>query len=72
MPTPINPTRPIGGVPASETDPRSNRLPAKRGYEASPSGTADLSHQHGSADSPDAGDTVALDCVGTAELAEGA
>ena len=46
MPSAIDPTKPIGGVPASKADLRSNLQAAKDGIEALQSGKTDLGHQH--------------------------
>jgi hypothetical protein len=70
MPSQIDPTKPVDGVPASKADLRSNLQSARDEIEALQSGKADLGHQHGLADINDAGALAGLDQVDTAEIAD--
>lgn len=72
MPSQIDPTKPVDGVPASKADLRNNLQFAKNEIEALQSGKADLGHQHGLAHISDAGALAALDQVDTAEIADAA
>jgi hypothetical protein len=72
MPSQIDPTKPIDGVPASKADLRANLQSAKSEIEALQSGKADLGHQHGVADISDAGALASKDTVATADIADDA
>ena len=72
MPSQIDPTKPIDGVPASKADLRANLQSAKNEIEALQSGKADLGHQHGVADISDAGALASKDTVATADIADDA
>jgi hypothetical protein len=72
MPSQIDPTKPIDGVPASKADLRSNLQAAKDEIEALQSGKTDLGHQHGLGDITDAGALAGLNQVDTADIADAA
>ena len=68
MPSQIDPTKPIDGVPASKADLRANLQSAKDEIEALQSGKADIGHQHGLADISDAGALAGKDTVAAADI----
>ena len=68
MPSQIDPTKPIDGVPASKADLRANLQSAKDEIEALQSGKADVGHQHGLADISDAGALAGKNTVGTVDI----
>ena len=68
MPSQIDPTKPIDGVPASKADLRANLQSAKDEIEALQSGKADVGHQHGLADISDAGALASKDTVAAADI----
>jgi hypothetical protein len=68
MPSQIDPTKPIDGVPASKADLRANLQSAKGEIEALQSGKADLGHQHGLADISDAGALAGKNTVAAADI----
>jgi hypothetical protein len=68
MPSQIDPTKPIDGVPASKADLRANLQSAKDEIEALQSGKADVGHQHDLADISDAGALAGKNTVGTVDI----
>ena len=68
MPSQIDPTKPIDGVPASKADLRANLQAAKGEIEALQSGKADLGHQHGLLDISDAGALASKNTVAAVDI----
>jgi hypothetical protein len=72
MPSQIDPTKPIDGVPASKADLRANLQSAKDEIEALQSGKADVGHQHGLVDITDAGALASKNTVATVDIDDNA
>jgi len=72
MPSLIDPTKPVDGVPAVKADLRANLQFAKTEIEGLQTGKTDLGHQHVLADVTDSGALASKDIVESADIAPAA